>query len=160
MAGLGDEEGDGPGQRDANKRTIYAWGAKWPPPNAVANYADATAAALPGVTSERVIPDYDDGFPHTSPVGSFSPNELGLFDISGNVQEWVSDDISATATSPLGVVRGAGWNTFIRENLLLGWRNPVPPTIRGSFYGFRIVLSRGDPTAESAEDGVSVTPEE
>ncbi len=159
MAGLGDEEGDGPGQRDANKRTIYAWGAKWPPPNAVANYADASAAALPGVAPERVIPDYDDGFPHTSPVGSFSPNELGLFDISGNVQEWVSDDISATATSPLGVVRGAGWNTFIRENLLLGWRNPVPPTFRGSYYGFRIVLSRGDPAAESGDDGVSVTPE-
>jgi eukaryotic-like serine/threonine-protein kinase len=159
MAGLEGEEGDGPGQRDANKRTIYAWGAKWPPPNAVANYADSTAAAQPGVAPGRVIPDYDDGFPHTAPVGSFPPNELGLFDISGNVQEWVSDDIFSAATSPLGVVRGAGWNSFIRENLQLGWRNPVPPAFRSPFYGFRIVLSRGDPTPETAEDGDSASPE-
>jgi serine/threonine protein kinase len=157
MAGLGDEEGDDPSQRNTNKRTVYSWGAKWPPPNAVANYADSTAAVLPGVAPESVIQDYDDGFPYTAPVGSFLPNELGLFDISGNVQEWVSDDISET--NPLGVVRGAGWNNFIRENLLLGWRNPVPATLRSPFYGFRIVLSRGDPVAETMEDGDTVTPE-
>jgi serine/threonine protein kinase len=157
MAGLGDEEGDDPSQRNTNKRTVYSWGAKWPPPNAVANYADSTAAVLPGVAPESVIQDYDDGFPYTAPVGSFLPNELGLFDISGNVQEWVSDDISET--NPLGVVRGAGWNNFIRENLLLGWRNPVPATLRSPFYGFRIVLSRGDPAAETMEDGDTVTPE-
>ncbi len=155
MAGLKDEEGDSPIQRDANKHSIYSWGMKWPPPNAVANYADSTAAAQPGVAPERVIPDYDDGFPYTAPVGSFLPNELGLFDISGNVQEWVSDDIPAS--NLLGVVRGAGWNNFIKENLLLGWRNPVPPTLRTSFHGFRIVLSRGDPAPETGDDGNSAT---
>jgi serine/threonine protein kinase len=159
MAGLDNEEGDSPGQRDANKQTIYAWGAKWPPPNAVGNYADNTAATLPGIASERVIPDYDDGFPYTAPVGSFQPNKFGLFDISGNIQEWVQDDISSTAASPLGVVRGAGWNNFIRENLLLGWRNPVRPTLRSSFYGFRIVLSRGDPAEETKDDSDAATPE-
>jgi eukaryotic-like serine/threonine-protein kinase len=152
MAGLSTEVGDSPGQRDANKRTIYAWGGKWPPPNAVANYADASAAGLPGISADRVIPDYDDGFPRTAPVGSFPPNDLGLFDISGNVQEWVSDDISTTSTGPLGVVRGAGWNTYIRENIVLGWRNPVPPTVHGAYYGFRVVLSRTDPSPEPPED--------
>lgn len=152
MAGLSTETGDGPSQRDANKKTIYAWGGKWPPPNAVANYADSTAASLPGISAARVIPDYDDGFPLTSPVGSFPFNDLGLFDISGNVQEWVSDDISSTSTAPLGVVRGAGWNNYIRENLVLGWRNPVPPNVNGAYYGFRIVLSRNDPSPEPPED--------
>ena len=158
MAGLMEEKGDDPNQRDANKRTIYSWGAKWPPPNAVANYADSTATALPGIAPERVIPDYDDGFPHTAPVGSFPPNELGLFDISGNVQEWISDNISATST--LGVVRGAGWNNFIKEKLVLGWRNPVPPNLRSSFYGFRIVLSRGDRAPEAVKDNDSASPKE
>ncbi len=158
MAGLMEEKGDDPNQRDTNKRTIYSWGAKWPPPNAVANYADSTAAALPGIDPERVITDYDDGFPYTAPVGSFPPNELGLFDISGNVQEWISDNISATST--LGVVRGAGWNNFIKEKLVLGWRNPVPPNLRSSFYGFRIVLSRGDRAPEAVKDNDSATPKE
>ncbi len=160
MASLNDEKGDGPGQRDANKRTIYAWGGKWPPPNGVANYADSTAAAQPGVAPERIISDYDDGFPHTAPVGSFPPNGLGLYDISGNVQEWVSEDISSKATSRLGVVRGAGWNSFTKENLRLGWRNPVPPTFRSPFYGFRLVLSRGDPTEKNTKVSDSVAPKE
>lgn len=155
MAGLDFELGDGPGQRDANKPKLYAWGTKWPPPPAFANYADATAAEMPGITAERVIPDYADGFPRTAPVGSFAPNELGLHDISGNVQEWVADDISTAPTSSLGVVRGGGWNTYIRENLLIGWRNPVPATVRGSYYGFRVVLSKIEPVVEMSGDPFS-----
>jgi serine/threonine protein kinase len=158
MAGLDLEQGDGPGQRDANKPTLYAWGVKWPPPDAFANYADNSAAEFPGVSSERVIPDYGDGFPRTAPVGSFAPNELGLHDITGNVQEWISEDISATATSSFGVVRGAGWNTYIRENLLIGWRNPVLPSVHSSYYGFRIVLSKIAP--EQAPPSATTLPEE
>ncbi len=152
MAGLDFELGEGPGQRDANKPTLYPWGTKWPPPNAFANYADSSAAQLPGITAERVILDYNDGFPRTSPVGSFPPNELGLQDLSGNAQEWVSDDMSTTASSSLGVVRGGGWNTYLRENLLVGWRNPVPSTAHSSYYGFRIVLSKTESEPVPPED--------
>lgn len=152
MAGLEFEIGDGPGQRDANKPRLYAWGTKWPPPDAFANYADSSAAALPGVSADRVITDYGDGYPRTAPVGSFAPNELGLHDVSGNVQEWVSDDISTTAASSLGVVRGGGWNTYVHENLLVGWRNPVPASVHSSYYGFRVVLSKTNPNDEPDEE--------
>ena len=142
MAGLDFELGDGPGQRDANKPELYPWGEEWPPPAEFSNYADDSAASLAGTTSDRIIPGYQDGFPRTAPVGSFAPNKYGLFDISGNVQEWVSEDISSSSDSPLGVVRGGGWNSYLEENLLIGWRNPVPSTFHGSYYGFRIVLSK------------------
>lgn len=152
MAGLDFEVGDGPGQRDANKPELHPWGTDWPPPNGFANYADNSAASLAGTESDRIIPGYEDGFPRTAPVGSFESNEYGLFDIGGNVQEWVAEDISSSTDSPLGVVRGGGWNSYLEENLLIGWRNPVPSDFHGSYYGFRIVLSKTNPNTTEEEE--------
>jgi len=144
MAGLESERGMSPGSRDARRDPVYPWGTDWPtdddPP--VGNFADASAALVPGIPLERTIAGYDDGFPYTSPVGSFPPNEPGLFDLSGNVQEWVIDDYSMSTANPLGVLRGGGWNTFHQHNLHSGSRNAAPPDRGDVMYGFRVVLAK------------------
>ncbi|MES2982845.1 MAG: SUMF1/EgtB/PvdO family nonheme iron enzyme [Verrucomicrobiota bacterium] len=148
IASLKKEMGDGPSQRDANKSIFYAWGAYWPPPDSYGNYADTTAVDSE-TSSTRIIQGYSDGFARTAPVGKFYANRFGLYDLSGNVHEWVEDDISLDEENSLGVLRGGGWNTYREENLLLGWRNPVPPSVRTGYYGFRVVLAKIDPTTDS-----------
>lgn len=148
MAGLIEEEGISPGWRDMRKQPVYPWGLNWPDGEKVGNFADMTAALAPGMPGERTIIGYDDGFAYTAPVGSFAANEIGLHDLSGNVQEWVDDEYSKLGTNVLGVLRGGGWNTYQLENLFTGSRNAVPPDYRDAFYGFRVVLAKVTPKPE------------
>ena len=62
----------------------------------------------------------------TIAVGSFSPNPYGLYDMYGNVSEWVWDyygeypaeeqvDPADPASGTLRVYRGGGWNDFAKN---------------------------------------------
>jgi formylglycine-generating enzyme required for sulfatase activity len=89
----------------------------------------------------------------THPVGKKKPNELGFYDMSGNVWEWCNDffDKDYYSFSPqlypkgpsktsFQVQRGGAWDcrqSQIRTRYR-GWTNPYE---KGSLYGFRICLS-------------------
>ncbi len=148
MAGLREEEGISPGWRDARKQRVFLWGTAWPPGGKVGNFADMAADGAGSVPSDRIIPGYDDGFAFTAPVGSYPANGYGLFDLSGNVQEWVEDDYSKLGRSVLGVLRGGCWITGQSENLLAGSRNAVPADFQDAIYGFRVVLAKLPPKPE------------
>jgi formylglycine-generating enzyme required for sulfatase activity len=144
IAGIAEVAGKTPGWRDTHKPLVFQWGSSWPPPPSYANLADNSAAKAPGVPANLTITGYDDRFETTAPVGSFAPNAAGIFDMCGNVHEWVDDDYSKPVDGHTiyGVLRGGGWNSFQPDNLYTGERNAVPHDLSDNIYGFRVVLAK------------------
>lgn len=135
FAGLPPESGDTPEARNGDPGQ-FVWGREWPPPAGAGNFADLSAT---GFLGGSVIKGYTDGFETTAPVGSFGALPNGLFDLAGNLWEWVEDPYS-DGSDGLQVVRGGGWNSAEREVLSAAYRNPVPATASDGYYGFRYVL--------------------
>jgi formylglycine-generating enzyme required for sulfatase activity len=71
----------------------------------------------------------------TRPVGSFQPNGFGLFDVHGNVWEWVEDCYDPSCTSR--DLRGGSW---VADPLHLGsaFRNGIQSSYRSGDVGFRV----------------------
>ena len=67
--------------------TRFPWGMSMPPTSVHANYADEAARAMVPYHLEG----YNDSYRGPSPVGTFEPNEFGLYDLAGNVSEWIHD---------------------------------------------------------------------
>ena len=89
----------------------------------------------------------DDGYERTSPVGAFPANGYGLYDMIGNVWEWVADWYApydaAAAMDPKGpangkfhVVRGGSWDET-SDTMRVEFRNKVMPGISDDYNGFR-----------------------
>lgn len=88
---------------------------------------------------------------HVHPVGRKQPNLLGIYDMSGNAEEWISDwyakgfgsrDTVENPTGPISgvshVVRGGGWSSTLEELVVTNRKGYLPKT-KTNYLGFRLV---------------------
>jgi formylglycine-generating enzyme required for sulfatase activity len=105
---------------DAQGATVrFPWGDAWPPVAGSGNFADDSTAAFLG----QYLRGFNDSYAGTSNVGQFAPSAMGLYDMAGNVSEWVHDVYGAVSglssvreTDPIGpddgryrTVKGSSW---------------------------------------------------
>jgi serine/threonine protein kinase len=132
--GLPEEAGASAEERDMDVPNVYPWGTQWPPPKGAGNYTGEETA------SDVAIKGYDDGYQWTSPVGSFAPNKFGLYDMGGNVWQWVMDWWNSDHKHK--VLRGGSWyNGALKLSLLSSCRVHAAPDSSTDNYGFRCVIA-------------------
>jgi len=107
------------------------------------NFCDATCE-FPHKDSTQ-----NDGYMYTAPTGIYKPNELGLYDMSGNVWEWCwdwysadayNDSLKGTMQGTKRVLRGGCW-AYPPVYLRSANRYQYWPYYRDSDLGFRLVRS-------------------
>jgi formylglycine-generating enzyme required for sulfatase activity len=94
-----------------------------------------------------------DGYPDVAPVAAFAPNAFGLYDMIGNLAEWVEDCYTDsyvgrpsdgrawvwTGGCSQRVVRGASW-TSPAEHARSAFRDHAESGMRADFLGFRVAV--------------------
>jgi formylglycine-generating enzyme required for sulfatase activity len=119
----------------------------------LANYVGATVTSSTydlGLNGYNAIGSIGGTSPATSPVGSFAENGYGLYDMSGNIEEWCWDWYASSyvgGTDPRGptsgtlrVLRGGGWHGDAGL-CRAAYRNLNNPTDRSIPLGFRVLRS-------------------
>ena len=93
---------------------------------------------------------HEDGYKKLAPSGSKQPNQLGLYDMSGNVWEWVLDNYDDSAYTKhekanpvikegdMQIGRGGSW--VVNSNMLrCSIRRSGNPDIKANDLGFRLI---------------------
>ena len=129
--------------------TRYWWG-DGPPQKRVENLTGGLDRSRNGRRWSNAFRNYRDGYWGPAPVMSFAANPFGLYDINGNVSEWVADcwhdsylraplDGSAWINPGCGarVVRGGSWGSAPDQDRS-AYRQGVQATVRSARVGFRV----------------------
>lgn len=114
------------------------------------NYSDVSAEKKYGSRGGRVYVhkvqkiEYEDGYADTSPVDAFKPNQFGIYNLGGNVAEWIDESYGGPGVlKRQHFVRGASFMDGHLARTTSGFRVPVSRRNEGgATHGFRVVLDR------------------
>jgi len=133
----------------AGTKTVRYWGDDPDDACRYANVHDQTSKRINKFSWQNH--NCDDGYAVTSPVGSFQPNDFGLYDMIGNVWEWCEDMYSKNAYSnhrrnnpintgggSLRVARGGRWYSGARV-CRSAVRSDLTPGLGDDLLGFRLL---------------------
>lgn len=135
----------------AGTTTARYWGDD---PDRACAFANAPDRTFRAQFSDYTIVNCHDGHVFTAPVGSFAPNAFGLYDMLGNVWQYVGDcyvadyhaapgdgraqtDCSSPQQTKLQVLRGGAWDGYERF-VRAAFRGKEDAAIRNNNDGFRV----------------------
>lgn len=119
-------------------------------------WAQRTREAFEEGERHSVLIQCRDGSPFTAAVGTYAPNAFGLYDVAGNVWEWVEDcgdlpNYSAAMPVDAGCrrrrTRGGSWDDW-SVDLRSAVRKRLEPAYRRNDTGFRLMREL-DPSERS-----------
>lgn len=144
----------------------YPWGKEWPPAKGTENIAGEESKLGDSTDPPAVVTGYRDDHPRTAPVGCYAMTKAGLYDMGGNVREWVEDwytealygkhkagggsdmpdhlaEIKKGNTRR--VSRGGCWSDRMSGGAVSSARHPRLPADRHDAVGFRCALVTSSP---------------
>jgi formylglycine-generating enzyme required for sulfatase activity len=136
----------------AGATTLYPWGDDPDDGKRFANVCDKDFKTQFPEWPDAIF-HFSDGYAWTSPVGSFDPNALGLYDMIGNAWQWCSDADaaygSAAATDPTGPtptgtskrIRRGGAFDVVPRSCRCSHRATAAPDLHNADVGFRVAMN-------------------
>ena len=129
----------------------YPWGDAGVPPARFGNFTGSRDRSPGGRSWSNAFAGYGDGYWGPAPAGRFRANAFGLFDMAGNVSEWVADcwhdGYRRAPKDPRAwynpgcrtrVIRGGSWASSPAQ-LRSAWRAPLERDTTNAQIGFRVV---------------------
>ena len=129
-----------------HKKQKFPWGNRERIPKKAGNLADESAKNI----LPSILKNYHDGYEMLAPVGSHPPNHVDVYDLVGNVSEWVHDYYTfrlplknTREKNPFGsqkgqnhVIKGSHWASHSLTELRASYREAGP--YKSDKIGFRI----------------------
>ena len=136
--GLGTKEiGETPGDRAQYSSLYLSDSIEWGDDSMLGNVADESLGSV--MPKLRHIEKYNDHFPRTAPVGYCThSNNGGIFDLSGNVSEWIADYYDAKHVYE--TYRGGNWRDS--HSGRIWYRVKADKGLKNTAVGFRCVLEK------------------